>query len=290
MRKRTTLFLFSLLFGTAIIFSCQKEQIQTPAANDISTKSLPACGSTYISATNHIDQTGSVSGLIGHNTKQISYTVYNTLENFVVVLKYDRLPAKSGGSSTVKVTLSGAVSGEDTKTINNGQTVTYIFPLPTGWNRCNEVNWNFVETALDGALALAKSDTYTLFGPIPAGCTLVGNNFSGEVINCEPYREVKYTFTSENGVNNLKIQGGLTAQGGGVPVVILEGFASATSTHRETGNSNYVITVNGNIGACGTATVTVRWTSTNEDPKITGNWSAEFGGEKLEVAPLVCGE
>jgi len=110
-------------------------------------------------------------------------------------------------------------------------------------------------------------------------------SFTGEAISCDSVREVVFTYTADQDINHLKIKGGLTNGTEEDAVVTVEG-ADLDVTQKTPGNSsNRVITIEGSIEACTTVTITITWTSTNEDPVITGSWSASGG---FDVDGLEC--
>lgn len=109
--------------------------------------------------------------------------------------------------------------------------------------------------------------------------------FTGEVVLCEEQREVIFTYTPDRDYNHIRIQGGLTNFTEGDAVVTVVG-ADLDIEQRTPGNSsNRIITLTGSVVGCEPITITVSWTSTNEDPVITGDWSATGG---LEVPGLTC--
>jgi hypothetical protein len=111
------------------------------------------------------------------------------------------------------------------------------------------------------------------------------STFTGEAISCDSTREVVFTYTAGEDLDHLKIKGGLTNGTLEDAVVTIEG-ADLDVTQKTPGNSsNRVITIEGSVEACVTVTITITWNSTNEDPVITGDWSATGG---LEVDGLEC--
>ncbi len=110
-------------------------------------------------------------------------------------------------------------------------------------------------------------------------------SFTGEAISCDSTREVVFTYTSDEDLNYVKIKGGLTNGTLEDATVVVEG-ADLDVTQKTPGNSsNRVITLEGSVEACVTITITITWNSSNEDPIITGDWTATGG---LEVEGLEC--
>ena len=275
--KATKLFLAPILALGLLLSSCSKEetisntltpnkQMQSASYVSCETQCIPAGSGDYYF------KTGSVNGAIGGNTKGITYKVYNTETDFVVEVTYNRTPANSGASSTIKVTVNGS---DQTKTIANHGSATYTFALAGGWAACDATSWSLIETVYDGAAALSTSGSYNLIGICSTGCELEGNSFTGTVNTCGTNREVVYTLSSENGITGFKMQGGLTAHTTSEPVVTVTGGSGIEVTKTEVGNDNYIIKVEGNVSSCSDVKVTINWSSSNSGSEITGDWSAE---------------
>lgn len=110
-------------------------------------------------------------------------------------------------------------------------------------------------------------------------------SFTGEAISCDSTREVVFTYISDEDLNHLKIKGGLT-NGTLEDAIVTVAGADLDVTQTTPGNSsNRIITVEGSVEACVTITITITWNSSNDDPVITGDWSATGG---FEVEGLEC--
>jgi hypothetical protein len=113
-------------------------------------------------------------------------------------------------------------------------------------------------------------------------------SFTGEAKNCSTQREARYTFTSEDALTGFKIQGGLTNFTGADAIVTVTGGSNITQWQgTQGGSSNRLIKVEGDIAACETITICIKWNSTNSGGVITGSWSVSANGG--EVAPAVAG-
>jgi len=116
--------------------------------------------------------------------------------------------------------------------------------------------------------------------------------FSGDATSCGAIRSAVYTFSAENDISYLKIQGGLTNFTGTDAVVTVSGGTDmVVSQWTPGGSTNRVIRVEGSVSGCETVTITVTWNSTNTGTIITGQWSAkDHNGIDLAepVAGLSC--
>lgn len=110
-------------------------------------------------------------------------------------------------------------------------------------------------------------------------------SFTGEAISCDSMREVVFTYVSDQDLNHLKIQGGLTNGTLEDPIVTVTGADLDVSQRTPGNSSNRIITLEGSVVACDTITVTITWLSSNQGDVITGDWSATGG---YEVDGLEC--
>ena len=114
-------------------------------------------------------------------------------------------------------------------------------------------------------------------------------SFTGVAKNCGTQREAEYTFTSEEAITGFKIQGGLTNfTGTDDAIVTVTGGSNITQWQgTQGGSSNRLIKVEGNIAACETIKICIKWNSTNSGGVITGSWSVK--ANSADVAPEVAG-
>jgi hypothetical protein len=157
-------------------------------------------------------------------------------------------------------------------------------------------------TAADG-----NCDNFNPTGPgNPGDCEFNGVNFCCfmiEAIGCENAltaevscetdedgcnRHVTFTFTAEED-GPIVIQGGLTHFTTICSATATGGLVQNT-THPGVVNSEANVTRwEGDVVACEEYSVTIHWTSTNDDPEITGKWTAKRGEVELAyVCPLNC--
>lgn len=106
--------------------------------------------------------------------------------------------------------------------------------------------------------------------------------------NDECNRSATFSFTAEED-GPIVIQGGLTRFTTICTASASEGLTQNT-THPGVQNSNSNVTRwEGNVIACETYTVTITWTSANDDEEITGEWTAQRNDVVLaSIAPLTC--
>ena len=89
-------------------------------------------------------------------------------------------------------------------------------------------------------------------------------------------------------MTGFKIQGGLTNFTGDDAVVTVTHGSNITQWQgTQGGSSNRLIKVEGNIAACETIKICIKWNSTNSGGIITGSWSVKANG--TDVAPQVAG-
>lgn len=184
-----------------------------------------------------------------------------------------------GGSSWIQV-----ASG----TPSNGQLVYSFLPNAAG-SYLFRAKWNATggpSCSNTGSNISFNSATAAFPIVVVEDCCELG--FSGEAISCDNTREAVYTFTADEAMEYIKIQGGLTNFTGADAEVIVEGGSLNVSQWTPGGSSNRIIRLEGNVEACQTIVITIRWNSTNGNSVITGNWSVkDMNG--MEVAPEIAG-
>lgn len=208
------------------------------------------------------------------NVKTIDVIVYNTETDFVIKVK------STNGWSDLVINGNSAWTNGPVAPNSWG---TYTYPLTSGWQAC-DVEAFLLQVAGNGPQA-SFNVSYNLIGVCPACETA----FEGEAISCDDTREAVYTFSSVEALSSVKIQGGLTNFTGSDAVVTVVGGNMTVSQWTPGGSSNRIIKVEGSVDACEVVTITITWNSSNPgNTEITGDWSASFGDQSLEVAPLSC--
>jgi hypothetical protein len=279
-------------FTITLIVSCKKsDQLQITEdqrtivlVSGVST--LPDCSTNCIQAEGpYIEGSGSQTQTWGNpsnpHSKTVDWVVYNTSTSFVVKVTFTH----SGGNASNTASATAFGSTQSVTTLASGSTATFTFDLPVDWKACDDVEFSIYQEGQSSPMNLSGS--YKLYGVCPAdrGCE---TSFTGEAISCGNQREAVYTFTSKDALESFKIQGGLTNFTGADAEVIVTGGNNITQSQWTTGgSSNRVIKVEGNIGACETITIRIKWNSTNTGGIITGSWSVSANGG--EVAPAVAG-
>jgi len=289
-----------MAFATILIFSCKKTDLAKPEITQEITGAArivlisgtamienPDCSSTCINADGpYVESSGSNTQTWGNpanpqHWKTVSHVAYNTPTSFVVKVTFTQSHGNS--SNTVSVTAFG--STQSVATLASGSTATFTFALPAEWKACDNVPFSIHQEGQNSPMNISSS--YTLFGVCPdnRGCE---TSFTGEAISCGYQREAVYTFTSKDALEGFKIQGGLTNfTGADAEVTVTAGSVIIQSQWTVGSSSNRVIKEEGNIGACETITIRIKWNSTNSGGIITGSWSVSANGG--EVAPAVAG-
>ena len=299
MKATRTLALFMGLIATLAIFSCKKaELVNTESNEDASKKSGIVlvrgphdldpgdCWSTcidpegpYIRSSDYKTHTWGSSS--NPHWKTVNSVAYNTASSFVVEVTFTH----SGGNSSNTVSVTALGSTQSIETLASGSTHEFTFALPAGWNACDIVPFSIYQEGQSSPINMSCS--YNLYGVciVDKGCE---TSFTGEAIACGNQREAVYTFTSDETLSYIKIQGGLTNFTGADAEVIVTGGNMTTSQWTPGGSTNRVIKVEGSVDECETITIRIRWNSTNSGGIITGSWSVK-DGNAVDVAPAVEG-
>lgn len=209
-----------------------------------------------------------------NNSKVIDIRYYNTEDNFVLEVK-----SSSGWSDLV---IDGVSSWTNGPVVANSWG-TYSFPLTSGWQACDAVNFS-LSVSGNGPPA-SFSVSYNLFPVCSDGCD---TSFSGEAISCDDTREAVYTFIASEDQSYIKIQGGLTNFTGADAVVTVSGGNLVVSQWTPGNSTNRIIKVEGDVAACEEVMITIQWNSTNSGGIITGDWSVK-GSDGSDIAPAVAG-
>ena len=290
---KTTRILASLLFvsiSVFVIISSENVSGKAPTNNAmlevIPTIPLPDCNADCINPDGPYNvsigsQTANWGNTSNPHSKTVSYAVYNTATSFVVNVTFVR----SGGNASDLISVTALGSTQSVETLASGATATFTFPLPAGWEKCDNILFSIRQEGQSAPLTLSGS--YNLYGI----CTNKGceTSFTGETVTCDnSIREAKYTFTSKEAISYFKIQGGLTNFTGTAIVSVEGGNITANEQWTPGSSTNRVIKVEGNAEACETITITIKWTSSNSNGIITGGWSVK-DNNGVEIAPAVAG-
>ncbi len=227
-------------------------------------------------------------------SKTVDLQVYNTETHFVIVVK-----STEGWSDLVIDDESSWIDGP----VDPNVWGTLSLLLPEGWQACDD--YSFTLQVTGGGGPPAEFDvSYDLIGI--CGCDYEGNEFTGEAESCDATREAIYTFASENGEANFKIQGGLTnftgdnatvyindvivvfdetSADGWMQGTTIDGFVVGQRTPGQSTNRN--IRVEGGLEDCSGVVIRILWDSTNPGGVITGEWTVKNGD--IELAPEVAG-
>ncbi len=177
-----------LMVAGGIFWSCQKDEFVTNPENGLMLKS------DYIGADCHFDcidpsnpeyfeMTDNMSITAGTNTVKYTYVAYNTLDEFVIDIKYEKTAGTTNGKATITVSFEDKTPIIFTDVVL-GTTKTAIFDLPTGWKACDEVEFSIVGEGVGD----------------PASFTNVLYSLFGECTDCD---DASFLYKTEN--NNLDI-------------------------------------------------------------------------------------
>ena len=298
MKTTRTLGLLTVL-AIILIVSCKKTDLpKTEATQEVTGASRvvlvsgtsliedPDCSSTCIAEGGpYVEASGSKTQTWGNSAnphwKTVSHVAYNTPTSFVVKVTFTH----SGGNASNTVSVTAFGSTQSVATLASVSTATFTFALPSDLKKCDNVPFSIYQEGQNSPMNLSCS--YNLFGICPddKGCE---TSFTGEAIACGNQREAVYTFTSKDALEGFKMQGGLTNFTGADADVTITGGSNITKSQWTVGgSSNRVIKIEGNIGACETITISIKWNSTNTGGIITGSWSVSAGG--IDVAPVIDG-
>jgi hypothetical protein len=296
MKTARTLALLMGCIATFVIFSCKKTNVAGTEDDASKPKivivsgapvEIADCWSTCINPEGpYIESSGYKTQTWGNvnrpHWKTVNYVAYNTATSFVVQVTFTHSGANV--SNTVSVTAFG--STQSVATLASGATATFTFALPAGWAAGDNVPFSIYQEGQNSPMNLSCS--YALYGIciVDKSCE---TSFTGKAMACDNQREAVYTFTSKDALTNFKIQGGLTNFTGADAEVTVTGGSNITKSQWTPGGStNRIIKVEGDIDACETITIRIRWNSTNSGGIITGSWSVK-DGNGAEVAPAVAG-
>lgn len=270
MRSRLSLFsLFSLLLYAIFMTSCQKDE------------SLVADDSTQLSF---------------RDPQSFAYSADSVGVGDTVEITFDTGNGADCGLVQIQVGLDGNWIGGKPVTPDSGlATLIFVPDAPgtyavrakyTRTGKPSECDFESTKWLISPDSIIVGADTTTQDTTASDSCE---SFFAGEVLSCDSSsREVVYTFVSDEDLNHVKIQGGLTNGVDGDPVVTVAGADLDVEIKTPGHSSNRIISLTGSAVACDTITVTIMWTSTNNGQVITGDWSASGGGLNLEVAELEC--
>jgi len=203
-----------------------------------------------------------------------------TATSFVVKVTF----VHSGGNASDLIRVTALGLPQSVETLASGATATFTFPLPSDWEKCDNVPFTIRQEGQSAPINMSAS--YNLYGICAnRGCE---TSFTGEAKDCGTHRVAEYTFTSEEAITGFKIQGGLTNfTGENADVTVTHGSNITKTQWTPGGSSNRIIKVEGDIDACETIKICIKWNSTNSGGVITGSWSVSANG--TEVAPAVAG-
>lgn len=257
--KRLSIIFAFLLIGAYVIKSCQKDSPTEPMA-------LKSDASNYISYSEDEICLG----------EEVTITFDNGYNNNCGNIQLQM--STDGGETWVQVAAGSPVNGVLEYNYTPSNEGYYLFRgrwTATGAG-CSSTGSN---------ISFAQSLTLFPLSVISDCCEL---GFTGEALSCDASREAVYTFTADEALNYIKIQGGLTNFTGENAVIEVSGGDLSVSQWTPGGSSNRVIRLEGSVDACETVTIRILWNSSNGDEIITGSWSVK-DAEGIEIAPEIEG-
>jgi len=82
---------------------------------------------------------------VGKETKEMSYTVYNTDTHFVVEVVYEITSENARVDAIIGITVNG--EEKISERVKSGSTVTHSFPLPENYRACEVINYHIKQVA-----------------------------------------------------------------------------------------------------------------------------------------------
>lgn len=249
-----------LAIGFAILFACQKEIKNDPS------QLRSAAGDYIVYSEDEVCLGDEVSVVFdnGYN---------NNCGNIQLQVSTD------GGVNWIQVASGVPVNGQLVYTFEAPNAGTYLFRgrwNATGGPSCSNTGANI--GFMDGTASF----------PVVVLSDCCEPGFTGDAISCDDTREAVYTFSSDEALDYIKIQGGLTNFTGADAEVIVSGGDLTVSQWTPGGSSNRIIRLEGSVESCETVTITLRWNSSNGGEVITGDWSVK-DAHGNEIAPSIEG-
>lgn len=252
------------------LYSCQQDTI---SPNSQQATALTMSPSFAVQAGNYITYSAAETCLGEVLTVVFNNGYNNNCGNIQLQMSID------GGSTWTSVASAVPVNGM----------LSYSFTPATVGNYLFRGRWNATggpSCSSTGANIGFSAGTATFPAVVTNNCCQLG--FEGVAISCDDTREAEYTFTAEEDMDYIKIQGGLTNFTGADAVVTVTGGNMTVSQWTPGGSTNRVIKVEGSVQSCEEVTIHITWNSTNGNEIITGNWSVK-DDQGAEVAPSVPG-
>jgi uncharacterized protein (TIGR02145 family) len=156
-----------VLITAGLLFSCNKEplvpkdSLNSDARFELKSATNADCKLDCIIAgsKDYFEKTGIAKRSSGPNTKQVSYSAYNTEETFVVEVTYAIITGKSKSKATITVNIDGNMMVF--AMVASGTTVKHSIALREDWARCDEVSFKIFQEGLGTPIEFAE--VYGLF-------------------------------------------------------------------------------------------------------------------------------
>lgn len=170
-------FFIPVLLVLSFIFSCSEESLEQIEQDHLELNAVNAnyfddsCNNCIaFESGDYFVESDWATGNAGPNTKKVSYSVFNTENEFVVEAKFEI----TEGSARTKATISIHIGDDERvfKNVESGSTVTYSIALPNGWDGCDKVSYFIRQNGLSEPIEF--SGVYNL---VPV-CTSGSADFS----------------------------------------------------------------------------------------------------------------
>ena len=253
--KRVSFMFIGLFLGAVLFNSCQKEILN----NDLATRS----------AANQF----------------LSYSEDQICLGSEVTISFNNGYGNSCGMSTIQVSADG---GNTWSALGSGAPSDGIFSYTYALSAAGEYLYraHYVSSGPGCSGSTIPFNQTVASFPLVVSANCCSTSFSGIALSCDDTREALFTFTSEEALDFVRIQGGLTNFTGQDAEIIVTGGDLSVQQWTPGTSSNRVIRLEGSVAACETVTILIRWNSTNGDPVITGSWTVK-DANGVELAPSV---
>lgn len=176
---------FEILFLTAIMFtfySCSKEVVEKQ--NELLEFSNLTyfdgiCSTDCFTPNGYVKKIGEKTVNAGINTKEVSYTAYNTETDFILETTYHVTEGNSKAEATIILNINGIE--RKFEGVQSGTTVTHTIPLSNNWSKCDIITYGLRQVALGSPVEM--DGTYGLVDICPSGNIYqIGDEAKGGII------------------------------------------------------------------------------------------------------------
>jgi len=119
------------------------------------------------------------TGSAGPNSKEVSYTAYNTASKFIVEVFYEI----TAGSSSAKADITINIAGNEilVEDVVSGNSAVHEVDLPEGWQACDEIPFSIYQEGLSNPISFSNS--YSLIGVCADECEIrTATAYAGDLL------------------------------------------------------------------------------------------------------------